>query len=88
VERRGPRDGPYRVGDEDLEDIYGHQAPRDPRLETLEHDHRIRSAALIGDTFGLDPVLILEETDELKVLVRLAAHNVVQTETRKANRAP
>jgi hypothetical protein len=47
---------------------------------------RVRSAALVGETFGLDPVAILEETDELKVLVRLAAHNVVQNEIRKANK--
>lgn len=85
--RRGQGVGPYRVGDEDLEDVYGYGSRRDPRLDTLEADARIRSAALVGETFGLDPVLLLAETDELKVLVRLAAHNVVQNETRKANRS-
>lgn len=28
-------------------------------------------------TFGLDPVMVLDETDELKWDVRVAAHNVV-----------
>lgn len=52
----------------------------------LEADNRVRSAALVGQTFGLDPVMLLKEPDEFRVLVRLAAHNIVQSETTKANR--
>lgn len=50
----------------------------------LEGDSRIRAAALIADTFKLDPVAVLEESHLLRRLVRLAAHNVVQTETKRA----
>lgn len=52
----------------------------------LEGDTRIRAAALIADTFNLDPVTVLEETNLLRRLVRLAAHNVVQTEAKRHGR--
>lgn len=47
-------------------------------------DQRIRSAAIVGDKFGLDPVAVLEETDPFKVLVRIAALNYLQNEAEKA----
>lgn len=49
----------------------------------------VRAAALVANTFNLDPVLVLAETDALRRDVRLAAHNVVQSEVKKASkRAP
>lgn len=87
--RRGRRHGPYRVAD-DEEDEPGVVTARskavDAQLARLMGDSRIRAAALIGDTFKLDPVLILDERDPLKVLVRLAAHNYLQNEAEKAQR--
>lgn len=44
----------------------------------------MRAAAVVADTFALDPVAVLEERDPFKRLIRIAAHNIVQTETRKA----
>lgn len=87
--RRRHRGGPYRVGDdEDGEPgvITAHAAAIGARLARLERDYRIRTVALVADTFKLDPVALLEEPDELKRLIRLAAHNVVQTETEKAQK--
>ena len=49
-------------------------------------DGRLRSAALVGDKFGLDPVVVLEEPDSFKVLVRIAALNYLQNEAEKAAR--
>lgn len=87
--RGGPR-GPYRLGDEDDEDAPGVLTPRAQAIAAtvarLEGDGRVKAAALIGQTFGLDPVTILSEPDDLKALVRLAAHNIIQTETAKAQR--
>lgn len=88
--RRGLHGGPYDVGgggDEGgpvpLVVVLTHQ--REARLlARLEASSRLRTAAIIGDTFNLDPVFVLEEDDALRRLVRIAAHNVVQDETRKA----
>lgn len=87
--RRGGRGGPYRVaGDDDDEDPAGTITARgralDDLIRRLEGDYRIRNAALVAETFGLDPVLLLEEVDPFKALVRLAAHNAVQNEHEKA----
>lgn len=86
--RGGPR-GPYRLGEED-EDAPGVLNPRARALAEqvtrLEGDGRVKAAALIGQTFSLDPVEVLAERDELRALIRLAAHNIVQTETAKAHK--
>lgn len=37
-------------------------------------------------TFSLDPVMVLEETDELKWDVRVAAHNVIAKDRAPKNR--
>lgn len=83
------RAGPYRVAD-DEEDEWGVVSHRatviDAQLARLSADGRVRAAALVGYTFKLDPVMILEESDSLRALVRLAAHNYLQTEREKAAR--
>lgn len=90
--RRGRRSGPvgpYRVVD-DEEDGAARLTPRGAaltaRLVGYEHDSRIRAAALISHTFGLDPVTVLGERIVLNRLLRLAAHNIVQTEQAKASK--
>lgn len=80
--RRGTQGGPYGVGDEDE----AAQRPRDPRLVWLEGRPQLRDAAVVSETFGLDPVVVLGELDPFNVLVRLAAHNVVLDEQRKAEK--
>lgn len=89
--RRGLRGGPYRVGEEDPDEdgwqpviVTVRQQRVDAMRAQLEGDGRIRAAALIADTFKLDPLTVLEEPDLLRRLVRLAAHNVVQTEAKRA----
>lgn len=47
----------------------------------------MREAAVVAYTLKLDPVAVLDEPSVLKRLLRVAAHNVVQDETAKANRA-
>ena len=87
--RRGRRRGPYRVGDEDEDEprvVTARSRALDAQLARLAADGRVRAAALIGSTFNLDPVAILEERDPVKVLVRLAAHNYLQNEAEKAHR--
>lgn len=49
----------------------------------LEADGRVRTAALVGHTFHLDPVVLLEERRPLARLVRIAAHNIVIREQNK-----
>lgn len=44
----------------------------------------MRAASVVAATFQLDPVAVLEEADPFKRLIRIAAHNIVQTEERKA----
>ncbi|MEG1971246.1 MAG: hypothetical protein RR101_14135 [Burkholderiaceae bacterium] len=58
----------------------------DTRLARLAKDPRVQAAALIGHLFKVDPVIVLDEKDPLKVLVRIAAHNFVQNERNKANK--
>lgn len=90
--RRGGHGGPYRVGEEDDPDEDGWQpvlvTVRQQRVDAmraqLEGDSRIRAAALIAETFKLDPVAVLDEPDVLRRLIRVAAHNVVQTEIKRA----
>lgn len=87
--RRGRRRGPYRVGDdEDGEPrvVTARSRAIDAQLARLEADGRVRAAALVADTFKLDPVTVLAEPDLLNRLLRLAAHNVIQTETEKAHK--
>jgi hypothetical protein len=87
VGRRGGPRGPYRLGDEDDEvpaRITARGRVLDAMLVRLETDTRVRAAALVGETFGMDPVVVAEETSPLKRLFRIAAHNIVQSEHRKA----
>jgi hypothetical protein len=80
----GPR-GPYGLGaDEEGDDDSGFDdspAARRARelLATITADRRVRNAALIASTFGLDPVAVMSERDPLKRYVRLAAHNYVHS---------
>lgn len=53
--------------------------------EWLEDNGRVRAAALIAATFGLDPVAVLEERRPLARLIRLAAHNTVVREENRRN---
>lgn len=57
------------------------------RIARLAEDARVRNAAQVASTFGMDPVTVLEETDDLKRLVRLAAARIVQDESRKTEEA-
>lgn len=79
--RRGHPGGPYGV-DADDEDRFA----LSPKQAFLTADVRVHNAALIAHTFRLDPVLLLEERDPLKRLLRLVAHNIVQQEASKAAR--
>lgn len=47
----------------------------------------VRAAALQAETFSMDPVAVLTERDPLKRDVRLAAHNLIQTEIARAHRS-
>lgn len=86
--RRGlRRRGPYGVGDDEdglPAPITLRQARHDAARHTLEADPRLRTAAIIASTFHLDPVDVLGESDRVKRLVRLAAHNVIQRELNRA----
>lgn len=87
--RRRLRDGPYEVGDEDEDGlprpITLSQKRQNARLERLEQDGRVITAARIGAMFGTDPVAILEERRALARLVRLAAHNVAVRDENRRN---
>lgn len=87
--RRRLRDGPYEVGDEDEEGlprpISLTQQRHNARLERLEGDTRIITAARIAATFGLDPLVVLEERRPLARLARLAAHNVAVADENRRN---
>lgn len=83
--RRRGRRRPH-VGDEDEDGprpltAQGRAAVE--RLAKLEADPRVRAAALVAYTFHLDPAVVIGEEDQLKASVRIAAHNVVQSEERK-----
>lgn len=87
--RRGGHRGPYRVGDDDEDEprvVTARARVIDAQLARLAADGRVRAAALIADTFKLDPVAVLAERDPLKVLIRLAAHNLLQDMHEKARR--
>lgn len=84
--RGGPR-GPYALGDGEDTGRVSHAATAvRAQLTRLEGDGRVRSAAIIADRFGLDPVTVLAERDPFKRLLRLAANNVVQNLEAKAQR--
>ena len=53
--------------------------------QRLEADPRVRTAALIAATFGIDPVIVAAERDTLRRLFRLAAHNVVVADHNRRN---
>lgn len=85
--RRGRRLGPYRVGDDEDDEppiVSARSRAIDAQLVRLQSDGRVRAAAVVAETFHLDPVALLDEPDELKVLIRLAAHNHIQTEAKRA----
>ena len=86
--RRSRRAGPYRVADDEEDEprVTARSKAIDAQLARLMGDGRLRSAALVGDKFGLDPVVVLEEPDSFKVLVRIAALNYLQNEAEKAAR--
>lgn len=86
--RRRLRDGPYAVADEDEDELVvtARSKALDDELARLMGDSRVRAAALVGATFGLDPVELLAERSPFRVNVRIAAHNVIQNEARKANK--
>lgn len=84
--RRGPHGGPYAVGDEEAgRVITARQRAEDARLDALVADGRLRAAAIVAHTFHLDPAQVLGEGDAFKRLVRIAAHNVIQTQANKRN---
>lgn len=83
---RGRHGGPYGI-DEGSGVVSSHARAARARLERIERDPRVRTAALVCSTFHLDPVAYLDERDPFKLLIRIAAHNVVQTETSKASKA-
>lgn len=86
--RRGLRPGPYAVADDEEDDLVVTAASKalDDELNRLMGDRRVRAAALVGATFGLDPVELLAERSPFRVNVRIAAHNYLQNEARKANK--
>lgn len=88
--RRGRRGGPYRVGDDDEagepRTVTARSRAIDAQLAYLAADGRVRAAAFVADTFKLDPVAVLAEREPLNVLIRLAAHNLLQNEADKARR--
>lgn len=53
----------------------------------LADDGRLINAARVAATFGLDPVTVLDESDRLKRLVRLAAARVIDDDHRREKRA-
>ena len=81
--RRGRGHGPYAWGDDQL------IAPRGPAhalAERLASDGRVITAARVAHTFpGLDPVAVLDETDPLKRLLRVVAHNVIAKDSRSSS---
>lgn len=86
---RGPlRRGPYGVGDDEdgaPAPITVRQARHDTMRQRLEADPRVRAAALIAHTFGIDPVTVAAERDTLRRLFRLAAHNIVVADLNRRN---
>lgn len=84
--RRGLRHGPYDLDEgEYVPLVVVRDGARTERiLRALEESPRMRAAAIVAATFGRDPVSVLAETDPFKRLIRIAAHNIVQTEERKA----
>lgn len=83
--RRGRRHGPYRVADDEEDElrVTARSKALDAELARLMGDGRLRAAALVGETFGLDPAELLAERDPFKVKVRVAAHNYLQNERKR-----
>ena len=55
------------------------------RLDLLVKHPRVRDAARIGRIFRLDPVALLEESDPLRVLIRVAAARVCNDDEEAAS---
>lgn len=86
--RRGRRHGPYGVGDdEDDLRVTARSLALDAELTRLMGDGRIIAAARVGASFGLDPVALLAERDPFNTKVRVAAHNVLQNDAKRAEKA-
>lgn len=86
--RRGGR-GPYRLADDADEDgvvVTARSRAVDAQLTRLTGDVRVKAAALVGASFGIDPVVLLDERDPLRTLIRIAAHNHLQNEKKRANK--
>jgi hypothetical protein len=49
----------------------------------MQQHYLLKQAAAVARTFRLDPVLVLDEPDEIRKAVRIAAHNVVVTAENK-----
>lgn len=56
-------------------------------LAALTADPLVQTAARISATFHLDPVAVLDTTDEFTLSVRIAAARVVHEDERKAQEA-
>ena len=58
--------------------------PYDGLVERLQAEATLRSAARIARTFRLDPLLVLDDPDEFRWAVRVAAHNVIAQDEKDA----
>lgn len=57
-------------------------------IEFLSHDPRVEQAARVARVFHLDPVVLLDDSeDEFPMLVRIAAAQVVNRDEQKAAEA-
>lgn len=87
--RGGLRRGPYGVDDEGESlplVVYRARSRADRVRARLEQHPSVRAAALVASTFKLDPVeQFLAEPDPFKRAIRVAAHNIVMAEERRAS---
>ena len=42
----------------------------------------MKAAARLGSTFGLDPVALMADPDPLHRAIRIAAHNIIVTDSK------
>lgn len=56
-------------------------------MDWLARHPQIEAAARIGYTFGLDPVAVLTDSDELKWMVRAAAFEIYVRDENARNKA-
>lgn len=67
------------------------QGPYAPVVEALQADYRVREAARVAYTFKLDPVTVLNggrprlREGWIGRLIRIAAHNIVQSDLKKSS---